>query len=71
MGVQALNHPMLMWVRGVVKSCAEAQWLRKVFQMLSKRVQVGGTWISVDVTCLRSTRQPQPEGGDASGSLWR
>ena len=31
---------------------------RKVFQMLSKRVQVGGTRISVDVTCLRSTRQP-------------
>ena len=26
--------------------------------MLSKRVQVGGTRISVDVTCLRSTRQP-------------
>ena len=32
--------------------------LRKVFQMLSKRAQVGGTRISVDVTCLRSTRQP-------------
>ena len=31
---------------------------RKVFQKLSKRVQVGGTRISVDVTCLRSTRQP-------------
>jgi hypothetical protein len=31
---------------------------RKVFQMLSKRVQVGGTRISVDVTCLRSTRHP-------------
>jgi hypothetical protein len=32
--------------------------LRKVFQKLSKRVQVGGTRISVDGTCLRSTRQP-------------
>ena len=31
---------------------------RKVFQSLSKRVQVGGTRISVDVTCLRSMRQP-------------
>jgi len=31
---------------------------RKVFQKLSKQVQVGGTWISVDATCLRSTRQP-------------
>jgi hypothetical protein len=31
---------------------------RKVFQKLSKRVQVGGTRISVDVTCLRSMRQP-------------
>ena len=31
---------------------------RKVFQKLSERVQVGGTRISVDVTCLRSTRQP-------------
>ena len=31
---------------------------RKVFQMLSKRVQVGGARTSVDVTCLRSTRQP-------------
>ena len=31
---------------------------RKVFQMLSKRVQVGGARTSVDVTCLRSTWQP-------------
>ena len=31
---------------------------RKVFQMLSKRAQVGGARKSVDVTCLRSTRQP-------------
>jgi hypothetical protein len=31
---------------------------RQVFQMLSKRLQVGGTRISVDLTCLRSTRQP-------------
>jgi hypothetical protein len=31
---------------------------RKVFQMLLNRVQLGGTRISVDVTCLRSTRQP-------------
>ncbi len=31
---------------------------RKVFQKLSKRAQVGGARKSVDVTCLRSTRQP-------------
>ena len=31
---------------------------QKIFQMLSKRVQVDGTRISVDVTCLRSTWQP-------------
>lgn len=31
---------------------------RKVFQTLSKRAQVGGARKSVDVTCLRSTRQP-------------
>ena len=31
---------------------------RKVFQKLSKRAQVGGARKSVDVACLRSTRQP-------------
>ena len=31
---------------------------RKGFQSLSKRVEVADTRISVDVTCLRSTRQP-------------
>lgn len=31
---------------------------RKVFQKLSKRAKVGGARKSVDVTCLRSTRQP-------------
>jgi hypothetical protein len=31
---------------------------RKVFQKLSKRAQIGGARKSVDVTCLRSTRQP-------------
>jgi hypothetical protein len=35
-----------------------SRWLRKVFQKLSKRAQVGGARKSVDVTCLRSTRQP-------------
>jgi hypothetical protein len=40
---------------------------RKVFQMLSKRVQVGGTRISVDVTCLRSTRQPVYRFAQACG----
>jgi len=32
--------------------------LRKGFQSLSKWVEVADTRISVDVTCLRSTRQP-------------
>jgi hypothetical protein len=41
-----------------MSKCEPLKTHRKVFQKLSKRAKVGGARKSVDVSCLRSTRQP-------------